>query len=121
MFSPFLLSTFQFKTFAVFPCAAGRSQVPRVSKEHLPQEKMGRGARAAKGEEIRAMPRLPGRLPQEGFPGSELTRVLRKELGIGIPQSQTRPSLYHFQVMLLRGGISILPCRLYRRGRERRG
>lgn len=36
MFSPLLLSTFQFKTFALFPCPAEPFQVHKVSKEHLP-------------------------------------------------------------------------------------
>lgn len=55
------------------------------------------------------MPRLPCRLPQEDFPGSEGTKVLRKELGIRIPQSQTDTSLYRSQVIFLakRGGKSL--------------
>lgn len=55
------------------------------------------------GRKSEPCPALPGRLPQEGFPGSERTKVLRKELGIRISQSQTGTSLYHFKV-LFRGG-----------------
>lgn len=55
------------------------------------------------GRKSEPCPAPPGRLPQEGFPGSERTKVLRKELGIRISQSQTGTSLYHFKV-LFRGG-----------------
>lgn len=127
MFSPLLLSTLQPKTFALFPCAARESsQVPRVSKEHLPQERMGAMGEVPgqpKGEEIRAMPRLPGRLPQEGFPGSEGTKVLRKELGMPIPQSQTGTSLHHFQVIFLakgRGSVYFSVALIPEGERERR-
>lgn len=53
-----------------------------------------------RGEDIRAMPRLPGRLPA-GIPRLWMNKVLRKELGIRIPQSHTGTSQYHSQVIFL--------------------